>query len=53
MLETQATVRSEAGIVGFSVDGVWECWGRGEGRQKEVGALKGREHGPRKWESPD
>lgn len=25
ILETQATVRSEAGIVGFSVDGVWEC----------------------------
>ena len=45
-METQATVRSEAGIVGFSVDGVWECWGRrGEGRWKEAGAFRGREHG--------
>jgi len=27
MLDTQATVRSAAGITGFSVDGVCEAWG--------------------------
>ena len=32
MLDTQATVRSLAGVGGLRVDGVWEPWGRKAGR---------------------